>query len=367
MILAFFHFFYKNIIKRILFCFDPETIHNIFLQIGKVLNKRFILKFFNYLFNKNYNSLNQKLFGMEFYSPVGLGAGFDKDADIVNIIHSLGFGFTEIGSITAKRYDGNKKPRLYRLHESKSIIVNYGLKNLGVDFLIYKILKKYKKPLFISIAKTNNIDNCDLNNAINDYIYSFKKIVNFHLDHPVVINISCPNAFGGEDFADPVKLGSLLSEFRKVSKDHTLIVKMPINKTKEEILELVDISVKYNINAITIGNLNKNPDANKISEKIPKNIKGGMSGKLTESLSNELIALVYKHFGKKIKIIGIGGIFNAKDAYKKIRLGSSLVQLVTGMIFEGPQLIAQINKELDKMIKKDGFKNISEVIGIDNK
>lgn len=313
--------------------------------------------------------LTQTVFGMEFKNPVGLSEGFDKDVKLVKILPAVGFGFGWIGSITLKAYEGNPKPRLVRLPKSKGIVVNYGLKNHGVDKLIPKIVASQKVAqqqgykVGISVAKTNCKETACDEDAIEDYKQTLQKLVTADAGDFYTLNISCPNTFGGEPFTTPQKLEALLSETDKVITDKPIFIKMPLNLKWEEFKALCDVAAKHNIKGLIIANLNKERTEDKIFDKIAYTAKGGISGRPTFDLSNELISHTYRAFGTRFVIIGVGGIFSAEDAYEKIKRGATLVQLITGMIFEGPQLIGDINRGLVKLLKKDGFKNISEAVG----
>lgn len=357
---------YRYLCKPIFFQIDPEKTHELISRFGIILGKsvitRRIVKFFFYYSNP---ILEQNLYGINFKNPVGLAAGFDKNAELTNILPSVGFGFVEVGSITGQECKGNPKPRLWRLKKSKSLIVNYGLKNKGSEKISSKLkLKKFSVPVGISIAKTNSKDFITLNNGIEDYLKSvklFKEIADY-----ITINISCPNAFGGESFTDPYNLDKLLYRISFENIDIPIFIKLTSGLSEKELDKIVDVAQKYKIAGYVCSNLCKNRDNINILE---KNIfvKGGISGKPTEEDSNKQIKYIYKKTNGKKIIIGCGGIFSAEDAYKKIIQGASLVQLITGMIFEGPQLIGDINFGLAKILKDNGFNNIKEAVGTANR
>lgn len=357
---------YKYVVKPFYFRFDPEFIHDRILVGGKILGSNLLTRSLVSLFFKYENEmLTQDVCGISFKNPVGLSAGFDKDANIVNILPTVGFSFMEVGSVTLHPYAGNPKPRLTRLKKSKGIIVNYGLKNIGIDKIIPKLKTQNPKNFVVavSVAKTNSSNTVDVNAGVQDYFECLKKLLESQTGEFYVINISCPNTFGGEPFTTPEKLNLLLEKLTTLNLEKPVFIKMPINLEWDEFKRLLDIIVKYNLAGVVIGNLTKIRDPKSIKDEILENTKGGISGKPTEELSNELISRTYKEFGTKLKIIGVGGIFSAADAYEKIQRGATLVELITGMIFEGPQLIGEINKGLVKFLKEDGFKNISEAIG----
>ncbi|MEI7578509.1 MAG: quinone-dependent dihydroorotate dehydrogenase [bacterium] len=358
---------YQNFLKKILFKRDPEDVHDSFIKIGNILGKFAITRFFTRLFFRYRNPmLEQEVAGITFKNPVGLSEGFDKDANLIDILPEVGFGFNQIGSITWFSYAGNAKPRLIRLPNSRGIIVNYGLKNIGAK-KISENLEKHGKtniPLSISIAKTNSPETCTIDQGIEDYFNSYKLLNEKNLGDFYTLNISCPNTFGGEPFTTPEKLDALLKKIREIKSARPLFIKMPINLSWNRIAQLLKVAVRYEVTGVIIGNLNKDRSNISSKDKVTEEMKGGISGKPTWKLGNKLIEKTYKQFGKKLIIIGVGGIFSAEDAYEKIKLGATLVQLITGMIFEGPQLIGQINKGLVKLLKQDGYKNISEAIGV---
>lgn len=358
---------YKNLLRPLIFLFNSEVIHEFFTSFGEILGKKPINKLPAVFFSQIDKNLNQTLFGIEFNSPIGLSAGFDYEAKLMDILPSVGFGFETIGTITNMPYEGNPKPRLGRLVKTRSLMVNKGFKNDGIKIISQKLKnRKFKIPIGISIGKTNTTKIKTQKEAVEDIISAFKIAENYKLNNCYYeLNISCPNLIGNIEFYEPQKLEQLLKEINLLRLSKPVFIKMPISKTNDEIIGIMDVVVKYPfISAAIFGNLQKDrTDKSFIKEELRKYPIGNFSGKPTEKRSNELIKLVYQKYGKQIKIIGCGGVFNAKDAYEKIKLGASLVQLITGLVFEGPQLVAQINYDLVDLIKKDGFNNISESIG----
>ena len=365
------HFLYKQIFRRILFFCNSELLHDWLTAWGEVLGKITLLKLLTKkLLRFKSKTLEQTINGINFENPVGLAAGFDYQARLTKITPSLGFGFETIGTITNKPYSGNPKPRLARLVKSRSLLVNKGFKNQGID----KILKKLKKsnfeiPVGISIGKTNTTKNMTQSEAVKDVVDAFKKAENSKIKFSYYeLNISCPNLYGNISFYPLENLLRLLKAVTDLRLKKPVFVKMPIEKTDREILDMLKIISQFAISGVIFGNLQKNRDDKSLDkEEVKKNKVGYFSGKPTEKRSNELIRLAYNKYGKKLIIIGCGGIFNGKDAYTKIKLGASLVQFITGLVFEGPQLAAQINLELSDLLKKDRFQNIKQAIGADNK
>lgn len=346
-------FVYKNFLKPILFIFNPEIIHGLFIFLGRFLGSNFLTrKLTSLIFNVVNKSKEAELFGLRLSNPIGLSAGFDKNANLLKILPSLGFGFATIGTITLEPYKGNPPPRLWRLKKSKGLIVNFGLKNDGVEKISKKIISARKVigdyPIILSIGKTNSPKTATLESGITDYIECVKYLEKLDIASAYEINISCPNTFGGEPFTTSDKLEALLAEYAKLKVTKPTFIKMPINLSWEEFKILCDIIVSFKIEGVTISNLTKVRDPNLIIDNFDENLKGGISGKPTFELSNELIKQTKKHFGNKLKIIGVGGVFSPSDAKVKFKNGADLVALITGMIFEGPMLIKKIVKSLDE-------------------
>lgn len=347
------------------FLFDAEKTHDTIIKFGSFLGSyNLTKKITSFLFYYSHPALEQEINGIHFPNPVGLAAGFDKNAQLLDIMPEVGFGFMEIGSVTGESCQGNPKPRLWRLKKSKSLVVYYGLKNDGAAVIAKRIAgKKLKIPLGVSIAKTNSPATVETNAGIQDYIKACRAF--FDIGDYWTINISCPNSFGGEPFTDPEKLDRLLEEIDKLKASKPIFLKISPDLSLDKIDALIDLTRRHKVNGFVCTNLTKNRKVSLKDKDIPE--EGGLSGKVVQELSDKMISYIYKKTGGKHTIIGVGGIFSAKDAYRKIRLGASLVQLITGMIFEGPQLISSINVGLVNLLKKDGFKSIREAIGVDNK
>lgn len=361
---------YEALVKPLFFLIPPETIHDIMIFFGHLVGRcwcaRTLLKSIFYFKNEK---LHQNIRGINFHSPVGLSEGFDKDAKLLAVLPSLGFGFTQVGTVTLLPYAGNPKPRLTRLPKSKAILVNYGLKNDGVEIITRRI-KSYGKvdiPYSVSIGKTNSCDTVDIDAGIADYFGGLERCMKENVGDFYTINISCPNTFGGEPFTTPVKLDKLFIEFSKLRITKPIFVKMPINLNWHEFSDLLKVLVNHQVTGVIIGNLNKDFSDPHVKDEIAPNAKGGISGKPTTDICNGLISQTYQNYGDKLTIIGVGGIFSGADAYEKIKLGASLVQLITGLIYQGPQLVSQINSDLVNFIHKDGYNNISEAVGAHHK
>jgi len=348
-------FLYKNFLKRILFLFDAELVHESFLNIGEFLGKNKFFKFvFNFKLGFKDKKIKKEFLKLEFNSPIGLAAGFDYKAKLPFILPKIGFGFATIGTITNLPYEGNEKPRLGRLPKSKSLLVNKGYKNEGAEKIAQKIKnKKFEFPIGISIGRSNSEKLNTVEKSIKDIISAFKIFEQKNLYHSYYeLNISCPNINGGDHlgkmFYDENNLKNFLKNLEKLNIKRPIFVKMPIDVTDKKAISILKILDKHQIiKGIIFGNLQKDRK-NKYFDKneIKKAGKGNFSGKPTFVRSNQLIALSKKQFENRFLIIGCGGVFSAKDAQAKFDAGADLVQLITGMIFEGPQVIAKINCEL---------------------
>jgi len=377
-------FMYGFFLKPILFIFDPEDIHDLFLSVGKFLGRFSLLRWKTRMwFGFSDKMLEQTVLGIHFKNPVGLSAGFDKNAELTDILPEVGFGFEEVGSVTSFPCMGNKKPRLWRLPKSRGLVVYYGLKNRGCEEISKRMAKKTfpkdrpwgKFPVGVSVAMTNRAENLDIGVAVGDYAKAFGAFINI-ADY-ITVNISCPNTLGGAPFLEPENLDKLFSKLDTIKNAKPIFVKMSPDKTFSEVDAILEILKKHRVSGIICSNLTKKQDNLNIIDKNVPNV-GGVSGKPVQKLSDDLLSYIYKKEvlnsqntangqDKRFVLVGCGGIFSAEDAYQKIRLGASLVELITGMIFVGPQLISEINRGLVELLHRDGFSNISEAIGADFK
>lgn len=337
--------FYKHVIKPILFSFDPEFVHDFMTVVGKFLGEISVgRKFIKYIYGYRGKDISRVVDGIYYKTPFLLSAGFDYNGNLAKILPCIGLGGEEIGSVTAKKCLGNPKPRLTRLPKSKSIIVNKGLRNDGVDAVIAR-LKKIPKSDFvlgISIAKTNCVDSSTVEGAIDDYVYSFRRLNEEKIGDYYTLNISCPNAYGGEAFITADKLEKLLKAISLVPCTKPVYVKMPINIPWDQFESLLIVIDRYNLKGVIIGNLNKDYNYLDYRNEAPKDYRGGLSGKPCEKLSTELIAKTKKLYGDRFTIIGVGGVMSEQNAKDKFNAGADLIMLITGIIYEGPGLIRRL-------------------------
>lgn len=359
-------FLYRFILKKIFFLFDPEKVHDRMIRTGNFFGRFFLTrKMTSLLFSYHHPSLEQDILGIHFRNPIGLSAGFDKNARMIDILHCVGFGFAEIGSITAKSCAGNPGKRLWRLPKSKSLGVYIGLKNDGCDALLRRFSgRKFSIPIGISVAKTNCSETVEMHCGIADYVKTFSAFRD--VGDYTTINISCPNTYGGEPFTDREKLEKLLTEIDRIPSKKPVFLKLSPDLSDENLSALLEVCGRHRVHGFVCTNLTKRRDLPSILDSDVPPV-GGLSGKIVEPLANQMIEKIARKTRGKYVIIGSGGVFSAEDAYRKIRLGSSLIQLITGMIYQGPQLISEINQELARLLKRDGFTNISEAVGVDAK
>lgn len=307
------------------------------------------------LYSYKNKSLKKNVLGVDFENPVGLAAGFDYDGHLAKTMKHMGFGFNTVGTVTAKPYEGNRPPRLGRLVKSQSILVNKGFKSEGA-VKIARMLDAKKlegHTVGISIGSSNIPSVNTVEKAIRDYLFTF----NLFKTKPYIkyfeLNISCPNTAMKESFLNIQNFDKLVREITKLNLSQPIFVKMPSEITLQDAEKLVAIGLKYSIKGYIFSNLVKDR-SNKffVKSEIEKvaNLKGNFSGKPCFENSNKLLKHIRNKFGNKVALIGLGGIFTPQDAIKKFESGADLVQLITGMIFEGPQIAGEINEELAKRV-----------------
>ena len=344
-----------NLIRPFIFKFSPEVAHSLAIKALK-LNQIPIID------REIRSTIQTKFLNKSLNSPLGVAAGFDKNAEVYNPLYKLGFGFVEVGTITPKPQVGNPKPRVFRLEEDEALINRLGFNNVGSDESQRNIEKNSPNGLIgINIGP-----NKDTENRIEDYLVCFRK---FHkLADYITINISSPNTENLRNFHKHDELVNLVKnindEKTKLNSEVPIAVKISPDIDEENIEAISEIFIKYNIQIAIVSNTTDR-NREKISN-INKLEKGGLSGKPLEKISNELINKFFKSVGKKVLIVGVGGVDSAEGVFDKIISGATLVQLYTGMVYKGPTIASKINKELDEIVKREGFKNISEAIGTKN-
>ncbi len=355
-----------SLIKKILFNMEPKKAHDLILKYARKSNDaEFIKNALSSIYGK-YDSwkLNVWAFDRILKNPVGLAAGFDKNGDLVDLMPCLGFGFIEIGSITAKASEGNSGVVLERLIEREALVNRLGLPNIGVDKFYEKFKnKKLRKDIVygINIAKTND-NNILKDKAIEDFLYSFEKIYQLNNIDYIALNISCPNTDDGRTFEEPKELNELLDEIR--NKEHhikerygltskPILIKISPDNGIIKLSKLIEVCEENNIYGYIVSNTSKRRDLIESESKI----NGGVSGKPLQQISTSIISEVSAITRGKKLIIGCGGIFDAKDVLIKLKAGATLVQLYTSLIYRGPRVVKDINKGLLRFANKKGSIN----------
>lgn len=346
-------------IKPLLFKLQPESAHHLAESVLRLPNICQIP--FNPFLKSHFvtdDILTQNIFGKEFLNPVGLGAGFDKNATMIRGMQILGFGFTEIGTVTPKPQDGNPKPRMFRHIKEETLQNAMGFNNEGA----YKVIKRLQQrfpfctPIGINIGKNKVTSE---NEAINDYTHLIK--VFDGLGDYFVINISSPNTPGLRDLQNEEFIGKLFSEAKALT-DMPILLKIAPDMEIEDAVELTKMAVEKGADGIIA--TNTTVDYSLVKE--PKDI-GGLSGAVLKEKSFQIFdAIAEELFGKTV-LISVGGIDSAKEAYRRIKAGASLIQIYSGLVFHGPDMIMNLNKELITLIKADGYENITQAIGADRK
>ena len=341
-------------LRSLIFKLDPETAHNLAIKSLK----------FNFVPNvlaeeKNNPLFRTKLFNRDLENPIGMAAGFDKNAEVYNSLFKLGFGFVEVGTVTPLKQYGNPKPRVFRLLEDEALINRLGFNNLGSK----NVLDRIKSNKQTGLLGINIGPNKDSNNRLEDYLDCFK-IFQDVADY-ITINISSPNTEDLRSFHDQIKLNELLQSINKekqnLSSKIPISVKVSPDIEDQEIKKVTEVLLSNHIEAIIISNTS---DSSRDSlRNTQKHQRGGLSGKPIEEKSSKLINKFYKVLGGRIKIIGCGGVDSGKSAYEKFLAGANYVQLYTGMVFRGPNVVNMIKKELKELLIVDGVKNFAEIIG----
>ena len=341
-------------IRSLIFKFDPETAHNLAIQSLK-------LNLTPNLMNENKDDpmFRTNLFGKEIDNPIGIAAGFDKNAEVYNPLFKLGFGFVEVGTVTPLKQYGNPKPRVFRLVEDQALINRLGFNNLGAEDVSNRIRSNLNKGLLgINIGP-----NKDSSDRQNDYLIGLRT---FHdIADYITINISSPNTENLRSFHDEKKFEELINsvqkEKAKLKSKIPIVIKISPDILEEQIELLSKVLLDYKVSAVIISNTTAR-NREKLNN-ILKHQKGGLSGKPLEEEANKLISKFYKLLKNRIEIIGVGGVDSGESAHRKFLAGASHVQLYTGMVFQGPNIVGKIKKELKEILIADGIKNFREIIG----
>ena len=336
----------------------PELAHSLTIKAMKYLS-------FGYKKNFEHSSLSQHILGLDFPNPVGLAAGFDKNAEVMQSMFSLGFGFVEIGTVTPEPQKGNIKPRIFRLKEDEAIVNSLGFNNKGAQKVKKNLLKIRNTYINNKIIGVNIGKNKSTKNAVDDYLYNIEYLGS--LASYITINISSPNTEGLRDLQLRGNIDNFLKkildkrdEIKDINKK-PIFIKISPDLDENQLRDIALISLANNIDGLILTNTTTERLNTLISNN--KRRKGGLSGKPLFETSNTILKKMYSLTNGQIPLIGVGGISSASDCYEKIKAGASLVQLYTALTYAGPSLIYNIKNELIDLIKTDGYKNISDIIG----
>lgn len=342
---------YKSFVRPLLFLLDAEKAHYFTFSLVRFLTKIGFSNVFRSLYLLEDKRLERELFGLKFQNPVGLAAGFDKDAKMFNEFANFGFGFVEIGTLTPKPQDGNPKPRLFRLKPDKAIINRMGFNNSGVFDAVERLKKERKIIVGGNIGKNKITPNDE---AIKDYLICFDALFDY-VDY-FAVNVSSPNTPGLRELQDKEPLAALLKNLKsenvkyaakKNVKEKPILLKIAPDLTDEQLMDIIWIVETTKIDGVIATNTTIERN-NLKSDLLNTEQKGGLSGKPLTNRSTEVIRFLAEKSGNAFPIIGVGGIHSSEDALEKIAAGATLVQLYTGFIYEGPSLVRGINQAILK-------------------
>jgi len=337
----------------------PEAAHQITIKLLKsnlTLNRKK---------NQEFNALRQTILGIDFPNPLGLAAGFDKNAEVIKPMFSYGFGFIEVGTITPKPQKGNQKPRIFRLLEDEGVINHLGFNNEGSKKILKNLKSFYDGNNFGGVVGINLGKNKSTQNDIDDYLYCIEKFGSY--GNYITINISSPNTPGLRDLQLRGRIETLVKKIQnkqseiKNLNNKPIFIKISPDLDDEQLRDIALMSLANNVKGLIISNSTIKRPSSLISSY--KNEFGGLSGKPIFLNSTIVLKKMYSLTNGQIPLIGVGGISNGYECYEKIKSGASLVQLYTALVYHGPKMINGIIKELNGLILTDGFKNISEAIG----
>jgi dihydroorotate dehydrogenase len=367
-----------HIVTPLFRLFDPERAHQ--LAILSLRAHLHPLKPIITTPTTTTTTLSTTVFGLHFPTPIGMAAGFDKQGICFDQVLEMGFSFIEVGGVTPKPQPGNEKPRMWRLVQDKAVINRFGFNSDGIDIVAPRLFRHKPELGIIGVNITKNTSSTEL---IDDYVIGIKRLgplVNF-----IVVNVSCPNVGWTKNLQTASSSSSLNDNNNNNKKDEvkelviavraardefckntSLLIKLGPDMDEPTILKMATIAIECGVDGLVISNTTSTrPESLLDEEKIADKTPGGLSGQPLKPLSLSTLKQIYRITRGVIPIIGVGGVSSGQDAYERIRAGASLIQLYTALIYEGPGLIHRITSELDELIRKDGFKNVKQVVGID--
>ncbi len=339
---------YKLLIRPILFCFDPEKVHHFSFSFIRLIHYiPGVSIFLKAIYTKKDSKLEREIFGLTFPNPVGLAAGFDKEAKLFKQLSSFGFGFIEIGTVTPNAQPGNPKKRIFRLKKDNAIINRMGINNHGVEATVKNLKKRNKNSIIGGNIGKNSVTPNE--NAIKDYLINFKSLHD-HVDY-FVINVSCPNVNTFTKLQDRDFLIDLISQLNSYNnlqqKKKPILLKIAPDLNNDQLDEIIEIVMLTKLSGVVATNTTTSRDHLTTEKQVIEQIgNGGLSGIPLKDRATEVIRYLAEKANKSFPIIGVGGIHSADDALEKLNAGADLVQIYTGFIYEGPSLIKKINKKI---------------------
>lgn len=358
-----------SLLRPLIFQLSPETAHHLVIRaLSAMQSMSWVRKQFEKRYILEDPRLKSEIFGLNFPNPVGLAAGFDKNAEVFPALAALGFGFVEVGTLTPRPQPGNPKPRIFRLSPEEALINRMGFNNRGIEQAKFSLIGLPRPPIPIGINLGKNKDTPN-EQAIDDYLQGLTAL--YPYGHYFVINVSSPNTQGLRDLQqiDALQqlLKALVQEKERLTQKSTLhrpiLLKIAPDLSTDELEEIVQTALQQKVDGIIATNTTVAREG--LTSKA-KNETGGLSGRPLTQRSTEMIRSIYRITQGAIPIIGVGGIFTGQDAYEKIRAGANLVQVYTSMIYRGPQVAKQINQELLSILEQEQIQSIQEIVGADH-
>jgi dihydroorotate dehydrogenase len=345
-----------SITKPLLFRLPPETAHSLVHAGLDVAEHGGLRRPLQRALAVDDDRLEVEVFGQRFPNPVGVAAGFDKNATITGMVRGLGFGHVEVGGVTAEPQSGNARPRMFRLVEDGGLINRMGLNNEGADVVGQRLARTTTDfPVGVNLAKSESTPTAD---APADYRYTYEQVADG--GDFFVVNVSCPNSEGFRDLGNRESLEAILGELVDAGAE-PLLVKLSPDLPEPAVEETIAVVEAHDLDGIIATNTTTDrPETLSSGNRVEE---GGLSGRPIEAASTEMVRFVARR--TDVPVVGVGGVFTAADAYRKIRAGASLVQLYTGLVYRGPTIARNINRGLVTLLERDGFESVTEAVGAD--
>ncbi len=364
--------FYEKLIRPVLFQTDPERMHNAAVRACEWAGRSSLARrAASRLWSFRDDRLRQDIAGIRFANPLGVAAGFDKNGRAIHFLGAMGFGHVEIGSVSAWVSHGNPRPRLFRIPRDQGIVVYYGVPNEGADAVRHRMSgQRYAVPVGINLVKTNDPNRPAIEpDVYDDYAQAFDRLQD--LSSYMTINMSCPNSPGDRDFLDdPDRMRRLLEKLAGAPPRKPVFLKLKPTQDSRRIQEIVAMADGFPfVTGFGINLASGKPPFVKLTTPAVRLAKmpGAVSGRPVEPYINQMLAELYRAVGPRSRyvLMAAGGVFTAEDAYRKIRLGASLVQLYTGLIYRGPGIVRDVLTGLARLLERDGFANVADAVGVD--